>query len=324
MTNVSEIVNAPVLWRDFLYGEIIKRHVEEYNPSIIDELKSIRDILCQGYYYKDNIFLTVVSLALDGFDFRLQNRKQVLEGEALTIYYENLHFFNYLNKKNIEFYSRLLDISRKYNLIAPELLYPFDMANIINQYNEKFIPPRISLFNKDINHNFGILEVQNNLTFETKGNVTLDDNALEYLNIQRITKKIRNNEQLTQEELKEYNIYLKNSELGKFRKDSVEKYLFGLLAWDTAKSGSDNSLANKEYIKNRTINKKCNEYVCDNINNTDCPRQEACSKFMQEVRQSVSNSIKEKQLLGSKINRPKVNPTVDPKIIRYKLEFFGL
>lgn len=260
-------------------------------------------------------------LALDVFDFTRQGRKYPFEGHALIILKENLHLFNFSDNKYVKSYLKLLDISNEYNLPAPELLYPFDIASILNRYDENFIPPRISLFNKNINKNFAIQEDQGKLIFETFGNVSLNEESLEYLEMQRITKKIRNGQSITQEERKRYNKGLKNPELGKFRKDSVIKYLFGPLAWDTAKLGKANSKANNVYIYYRYSNKYCNN-TCDNFNNSNCTSQSACSKFMQEVRQSVSNSIHEKKLLGSKVNKQKINPTLDKNIVRYPLEYF--
>ena len=318
--NKNWILKKRILWKNFLYSEIIKRHVEEYNSDLIDELKNIREEMLKECEHKENNFLIVVGLALDAFNLLVQGREKQYPIEEKIIFYQNPQFFNFNNEENIKYYKRLLEISHKYNVLATDLLYPFDMCSIITKYNDDFIPPKTFLFDNRVNQDYVICKVNDTLIYDRIMPYQLTKQNIDYLNFQLLTNKILIGENLTDDEIKDYYRLSDDTSIGKFNTYSIKKYLFGLLAWDAAKLGKKNSLANNIYARCQKLDKKCGDINCDNFNNPDCPSQPTCSKFMQEVRQAVSNSIKERQLLGSKINKPKVNPTVVHDLTRYKLD----
>lgn len=323
MSRVNEVMDESILWRDFIYGEIVKRHVEEYAPRILSELRNIRDSLCSEYEHVDNIFLVVIGLAVDCFDSYNQNREQILDGNARIVRDENPQFFDFSNQKNKEHYSKLCSIGKKYNFPPTDLLYPCDIKNIIDNYSKTFIPPTSFRFNKCINDAFKIKKNNDHLVFDAQNAILTDEN-IDYLQIQIINNKIINNKKITTKEINIYNRYEKMQSTDKFRKDSIIRYLFGLLAWDYGKHGFRNNMANDIYAKHKYANGSCDGYQCDAIKNEDCPSQEGCLKFMQEARQSVSNCIHEAKLLGSKVNKVRIKPTCTSKITRFPLSFFGI
>ena len=137
MNNITNVVGKSRIMKDLIFSEIIKRHVEQYDPECISLLIDIKnkfiDII-PDISKDDLIFFVGIALGMDLYNRYINNYELTWGATELQIKHDYPIIFDFDKYEIKDLYSRLIKISNKYNIIAPEILYPLKMDLLIIYY----------------------------------------------------------------------------------------------------------------------------------------------------------------------------------------------
>lgn len=334
VTNPFEIAKMSMFYNNFIYNEIVKRHIEEYDPETCDRLMIMLDTMSKHYVNYENNFCVVVGQALDLFRQISNGIKPIKSHEIEQLEEKVPELFNF--KKQQKSYEWLLWLSKKYNILATEIPFPTDMSDIIFHYSKNFIPPIAYLFNTNNSDKF-LVSLDSNSELSTIPIGNLKEKDIDLIKFQYIVHKITQKEDITKDEK---DFFVKHSSQNKYsdiRIDSFIKYVIGLYFWDKYKN--DGKRAGYElYQKYQQKFNKCNESKCFKEMEFDgsefripeklaidfsCNRIETCKKFVREAFKLVGTCIHECKLYNSKHKCEFVYPENHNFFKRRKLSFFN-
>lgn len=318
MTDVSKYINRSTLFRNFLFEEIVKRHVEEFDHDCLIQLNKIKDSLCSDHIHKDNIFITVIGIAIDVYNLSKQDRRCDVNPTLSAIMEKDPKFFDFQNPVIKYNYDKLIDISNKYNIHAPNLLYPIDMGDIINNASDDFIPPTSQPFNNTVNGKFKFFMLGGQLVAELNNNLLNEEDA-KYILFQFLNYRINHGNKISELERKFYNSIRGEAKEEKFRIDSFIKHIVGMHIWDSEKKYNNHDSIYDLYRKYKKKQRSCGSN--DSCKNS-CPSFDTCDKFVRESRRFASIEIQKRQILSTVEKGNLVKPKKDSSILRYPIQFY--
>lgn len=336
-----EIAKISMFYNNFLYNEIVKRHIEEYKPQVSQKLQELVGKIKKynqtknNIYNYENLFNVVVGQALDQYRLACRGYKSIISDEVEKLKREHAELFNFI--KMSEFYKMLLKISEEYNVSATEILFPVSMPDIVNTFSDSFKPPISLLFNIDIPQNFVMIH-NGNSNFLARPVATLSEDDIDKVKFFYIVGKIIREEEICSDDK---NIFVKHSSQNKhsdIRIDAFIKYIIGLYCWDAYKFNKDKKAGYVLYQKYKSNHNECKKSKCfnemefykdkfrepDNSENSGfcCDKVETCKRFVREAFKLVSMCIKDCKLYNSKKNARVILPQGETKYERKKLSFF--
>ncbi|MBE6442234.1 MAG: hypothetical protein E7022_07920 [Desulfovibrio desulfuricans] len=334
MSKVTDCVKKEILYRDFIYSEIIKRYVEGFDIDCLNEVMEIRSVLCKDIPdgEKDKFFLVVIGQLLCMLDPIINKVTWVFSNhlDFLNKYIDvaNIHkeaIRNQYEENIINLYKRLIDISIKYDIIATELLYPIDMIDIIDNYNKNFYPPTAYRFRNEINNKFRIIKFEDDLiVYPLK--IALDEKDIDYLKIQFIIDRIVSEKNITTDDIE---FYYKIEKHGDKKNDKTQsrtffRHILGLLSWDADIYIDSKIDISQIYWKYQNKNMKCNGESCygNNLETCSCSRVETCQRFQREARRLMRLCIQKRKILPSNEKGESEKPSHTSVLKRYPLSFF--
>lgn len=336
-----EIAKISMFYNNFLYNEIVKRHIEEYKPQVSRSLQELLSKVKEYNQTKDNIynyenlFNVVIGQALDQYRLVCRGYESKISEEVKKIKNEHIELFDF--KKMSEFYNALLKISEEYNVSATEILFPVSMPDIVNNFSDHFKPPVSLLFNIDIPQNF-IMEHNNYANFRMRSLATLSEDDIDKVKFYFILARIISGEEISKDDK---NFFVKHSSQNKYsdiRVDAFIKYIIGLHCWDIYKINKDKKAGYVLYQQYKSIHNECENSKCfnemefyndkfrepDNPENFDfhCEKVDTCKKFVREAFKLVSMCVRDCKLYNSKKNARVILPQGQTIFERKKLSFF--
>lgn len=150
--NPYDITDKSKFYNEFLYGEIVKRHIEEYELEIFLALDQMMIGLRNKYENYENAFHVIVGEALYQYRQYRMGCKPKCSPCVQKMMTENPEIWDFDNGE-INF-SFLYKLSKECNIIATEIPFPVDMADVVENFSQKFIPPNCDIFNIDMSDNF--------------------------------------------------------------------------------------------------------------------------------------------------------------------------
>lgn len=321
----QDVIRKEILMRDFLYIEIAKRHVEEYDELNTKKLIDIRrDFFSKFNDTPHNIFYIGLSESLDLYNLCAQGLEPYIS-DIVRAMFEDYPEVDFRKSPTIQRYMEdLLPISEKYDIFAPDVLYPIDMISIIEEYTKSYCPPPFYRFSNNKEKNFNVID--NSEIIEIIPNTsTLNESDIDAMKYQIIIKKILNTKgsfTLSTNEQEFMSIYEKGKTSDKFRIDSFIKLIFGMLFWDTIKAGLDTSDVFNIYAM---FFKKINHKICDAScikEKHGCARKQTCQKFIRESFRITSLNIKDCTIYHSKSRGIAITPNRPQLVPRYPISNF--
>ncbi|MGV7004645.1 hypothetical protein [Desulfovibrio desulfuricans] len=226
---------------------------------------------------------------------------------------------------------RLLEISEKYKIYAPELLFPLDMKEALEAVKNNIPLPKQRPFDDERSRE-AIYQEYGYRTYEKSKRLTIeldfsDTHVSSHLAAQRIffeiaIFKLTSGISLTDSEKMQLASLVASEKSGKFRSSSFYNRLIGLFAWDMKK---EFCLGFKEirklltdmnlymYDKNFCLSAKCR----------DCESQDNCIKSLINNYRIAAHSIKSMKLIptSSKLDKIYPNPK-SPFLRRHPISLF--
>ena len=326
MTTKIEI-DSSLFMRDFIYREILKRHIEEYHPDIFEEIISL---LKKANIIKnfDKIILNPVNAIVYGYVIHRMyiSYKNIINDKDDK---DNLPTIESLNKqfhfdKIIKIYDRLYEIVKNYDEDPIGILFIKEIESFIDHYIKKY------------NIYFDNDDDDNSLFKINKKEVTEDDSNM--MTIRLIFDKMDNESDIYSHQIETINYFLKNKNIENIKTSSFERYLFGLYAWDLMKKTGNYNNAYKKYkefkknIKDKRPNinentvrcedKKCKLDGClkDDFN---CDGNENCMDYVRRGYKIITLCIRDKKIYNTWMKGSKIDPKPNANIIRIPFEFFS-
>lgn len=231
-----------MFYNNFLYNEIVKRHIEEYKPQVSRSLQELLSKVMEYNQTKDNIynyenlFNVVIGQALAQYRLNCRGYESKISEEVKKIKSEHMKLFNF--KK----------MSEEYNVSATEILFPVSMPDIVNNFSDDFKPPVSLLFNIDIPQNF-IMKHNNYTNFRMYSTSTLTEEDIDKVKFFYIVGRIMSSEEICKDDK---NFFVKHSSKNKhsdIRIDALIKYIIELYCWDSYKINKDKKAGNVLYQK---------------------------------------------------------------------------
>ena len=339
MANDIKKYSNEILYRDFFYSEIIKRHVEEFDEETWNYLNQLKESLkeenntfhrCFTYY--ENIFNVVLGEAIDMYRLVKNGYKPFQSIAVKKMIHDVPELFSFKDK---QLYDKLLDISYRYNIIATEIIFPCNMRDVIDKYSKKQFSHWTYKFKTKTSDN--VIIIKNGEKICTEGSIT-NENEADFIKEQFVLQRIYNREETTTLDY-DFTRYMdKKYNKEGFRTDAFIKNAIGLYCWDCEKKIDGNfSEAFKLYKKYRlTINsKECKNKQCyldSKIQNNDnsyqklqssCSREDTCTRFVRDARRLSRLNITDKKIHPSSKRGDMKAPKQSDNLKRYPLSFFG-
>lgn len=332
MIDFKKISNE-ILYRDFFYHEIIKRHIEEYDIDTYKNLIKILNELRSGYKYYENIFISALGEAVDNYrliksntELRISHQLRHVIDECPDLFYPN-------NTCNLDI---LLEISYRYNVNATEILFPYNMNDVIIKFINNDFSTAVSKFTTEISDNISISKYDNkNFSINIKNNV-ISEYEVDFLKLQFIYQKIYDNSPTSNLDYELIRTREKKRDPDKFRIDSFIKNAIGLYCWDLEKNNSDMNSAYTLYKDYKKSKKECNNVKCfaDKVCKTtnedkihqptsdQCESSDSCKSFVTNAKRIMSLNIKNRVLGPSKQKGSTIKPVSKIYLQRRPLSFF--
>lgn len=334
VNNPFKIAKMSMFYNNFIYNEIVKRHIEEYEPGICDVLKIILKTMSKKYVNSENNFCTICGQAVDLFSHSQDFTKQKTSQEIQQAIKDMPELFDFENMEKC--YKWLSDISKKYNILATEIAFPTNMEDVVTNYSEDFIPPVTYLFNTKSSDKF-LMSYDSNSNLIVIPLEILTKKEIDLIRYLYILDDVIQNRDIDNVDEKFFVKYSSQNKYSDIRIDSFIKYVIGLYFWDEYKK--DGKRAGYElYQKYQQKFNKCNESKCfkemefdgsefripeESAIDFSCNRIETCKKFVREAFKLVGTCIHECKLYNSKHKCEFVYPENHNFFERRKLSFFN-
>lgn len=329
-----EIAKKSMFFNNFIYNEIVKRHIEEYEPEICNDFGRILIEMKKDYVNYENNFLVIIGQALDQYRIKKNFCTPVLSPQVRQMMEDCPELFDFNNLHRL--YKWLYTISEKYNVNATEIPFPSDMEDIVINFSKDFYPPVLYVFNSDVSNSFRMsYDSETKLSGVILKPLTEDDsNKLKY---QFIVDRIIKGEDINTLDKNFFNEYCSQNQNKHIRIDSFIKYIIGLHCWDVYKERRDIKSGYELYQKYQIKMKECNGSKCFSEMEYDtkfkipngskkedfyCNSVETCKKFVREAFKLVGTCIRDYKLYNSTKDSTFVQPESKIHFQRKKLSFF--
>lgn len=325
-----------ILYRDFFYSEIIKRHVEEFDRETWNYLNQLKESLKDenntfhiGFTHYENIFNVVLGEAIDMYRL-VKNGYTPLQSIAVKkMIHDVPELFSFKDK---QLYDKLLDISYRYNIIATEIVFPCNMRNVIEKYSKKQFSHWTYKFKTVISDHISIFKLGEKFFIEIDDN-TINEDDVDFLKVQFILDRNYNKKIVRNEDYDFIRRVDKKHSKEKFRVDAFIKNAIGLYCWDLEKNTGNYSDAFTVYNEYQKTIGKCKNDECfigtenKNTNNklkshSSCPRDDTCRSFVREARRLSRLNIKSREIYSSTQKGEADDPQHKDTLQRYPLSFF--
>lgn len=322
MNEITRIIKENIIHRDFVYLEIAKRHLEEKEPAIINELVGFRDrlteIMAVPQEEKSHFFLCVMGEAIDFLYAKNNNIRPPITDYTKSMEARFPKVFNFEDREYHNICSRMLEISQKYNIHASTILYPIDMHDILNI---DFKMPNFYRFNTNKNDNFSVIKDKSEIKFLTKEILSISD-VYDMMH-QVVVSKILCDQDLEQIDNCFINAYYQSEANTRFRTDTFMKYIFGLLLWDAKKESKNIKDLYSFYCRyQRTVAKNSDCKGRKESIDNDCAKFQKCTRYVNEAFRLVSLCIEKNDILDAKTKGDACQPKSQIFIERKKMQFF--
>ena len=304
MNNIINVVGKSRIMKDLIFSEIIKRHVEQYDPECISLLTDIKnkftDII-PDISTNDSIFFVGISLGMDLYNRYINNYKLTWGETELQIKHDYPIIFDFDKHEIKHLYEQLIKISYKYNIVAPEILYPLKMDCLIDYYPDNL--PLTTRFIVDDNKKFKLYPSSRGVLVEVIYNEITEDDV-DFLKNEFLLQRLVNNYNVTPFDKELYSRYSSKNEKDSFREDSFIRNLIGLYSWDIEKRYKGKYPTALELQKQ--LIRKCS------IECSVCDKLESCQKYIRDSYRIVRMSIYDKEIKHSKTTSKSSNSDVKP------------
>jgi len=321
-SNKMEILKY-FLYRDFIYTEAIKRHVEEYEYQdyalIYDWRERYRSRLGET---TDNNFYAIFWLAIDAYKSFKDGHIYHYSEYSQKIADENKNAFDFVRMS--AWYDKILEIGLKYDINPIEIIYPIDMESLMKEYiNNDYIPISDRL-KKYSSSNISIFS--NGDKFLISQN-QFDEDDIDFIKYNFILKKIINNEYIEKYEIEMVNSILKKINPIALRNESYSRAIIGFYNWDAMKFKYDTEKVYNllKSFQQSKPNSKCAKCI-SNINSISAENDniESCQRYIRDARRIISNSIFDKKIYTSSKDLKTIRPQNFSKTNRYPVTFFNI
>lgn len=250
-----------------------------------------------------------------------KRKRGELHKEAIPIPFNLEHFTPWIDK--------LLKISGKYKIFAPELLYPLNMEEVLFAVKSNTPLPKQRPFDDECESENNYQEYGYRTRSKNSKSLTIEidfsgEHASSHLTAQRIffeiaIFKLTSGILLTNEEKEQLTLLLTSEKSGNFRSPSFYNRLVGLFAWDMKKESNLGFREIRQLLTDRSL------YVYDkkNCSTTDCiscDSQENCIKALNNNYRIAANSIIAMRLIPTSSKLDKIYPNPEaPLLPRHSL-----
>lgn len=293
-------VRRRTLMKDFIFIELSKRHLEYYDYETYNSINQIKNEMLYEYddECRNNVFINCIANALDMYINKKNNMDYHKSPDLQLLIDENESLFDFENPSMTKYYNELERISQKYNILAPDLMYPSDLSEIILLYKSDYVPRVSYRLDKRMNEKFLIKTLENDkIIIHTKRD-TLEEGDIYYLLYQIIINKIVNNIEIGSEYNEFFEKYEHNFNKETFRLESFIRNIIGMYKWDciVSKKHDDTFELYRKYYKknNKNINKNIANYCKSKDLCPNCVRRDSCEKYIREAYRLASISIKQR------------------------------
>ena len=323
-----------MFFNNFIYNEIVKRHIEEYEPEICNDFGRILKEMEKDYVNYENNFLVVVGQALDQYRIRQNFCSPVISPQVRQMMDDCPELFDFINLHRL--YKWLYAISEKYNVNAAEIPFPSDMEDIIRNFSKNFYPPILYIFNSDISKSFRMSYGDRDKLSSVILNPLTEDDSNK-LKFQFIVDRIIKGEDINSLDKTFFNEFSSQNQNQHVRIDSFIKYVIGLHCWDMYKEHGDIKLGYELYQKYQIKMKGCKGSKCFSQMEYDtkfkipngskkedyyCNKEETCKRFVREAFKLAGTCIRDCKLYNSTQDSTLVQPESKIHFQRKKLSFF--
>lgn len=331
MSKTKNLVSKDIISRDFIYLELAKRHVEEYHPEVIEYLINTQKKFHEKYSIDYYMFFLVISQILDMYNLRKQGLEYKTSNYVKELLREFPQFDNYYKKGTYlqEQLDQMLIISNKYDIPAPEILYPIDMYDILKSYSDSYCPPKSYRFRNIRNTNFNTVKsIYEVITMPISK--TLSESDIDDMKYQHVLNRVVNDKYNT-EDINFINSYGKNEYKNNFSATSFFKLALGIFIWDLKKNNRDKNEAlnlyknykyNKDMKSQHNNNKNICNKSCGSSKISVCPNRQSCQSHINEAYRLTSLDIEKCDFLGSKTKGDAVKPKSKINLKRYNVSFY--
>lgn len=332
--NPFKIAKMSMSCNNFIYNEIVKRHIEEYEPGICDVLKIMLETMSKKYVNHENIFCTISGQAVDLFSHSQNFTKQKTSREIQQAIKDMPELFDFENME--KYYEWLSGISKKYNILATEIAFPTNMEDVVTNYSENFIPPMTYLFNTKSSDKF-LMSYDSNSNLIVIPLEILTKKEIDLIRYLYILDDVIQNRDIDNVDEKFFVRYSSQNKYFDIRIDSFIKYVIGLYSWDKYKEIGKRA-GYDLYQEYQMKSDNCPSIECfkemefdgskflipeKSRSDFSCERFETCKKFVREAFKLVGTCIQDCKLYNSKHKCNFVYPKKKNFFERKPLSFFN-
>ena len=307
----------------FIKSEYLKRHFENNaDPKTIEWLKeecfSPTTSFSEDIQWKINIVRECIIQ-------HEKNLRDELYVPSIEIPFQISDFSPWVEK--------LFKISQKYKIYAPELLFPFDMEEVLMATKHDTPLPKQRPFDDEPHSDTIFQEYGYRTRSKNDKSLTIeldfsDSHPSSPLAVQRISFeiamfKLTHNISLTEIERNQLKDLLISERSGGYRQTSFYNRIIGLFAWDAKKKSSSGFKDIKQYL----LQKKMffyNEKFCTIDQCGGCSSQDDCTSSFKGRYRLAANCIQNMKVLPASMKLKQITPNPgSPFLQRYSLSLFS-